>query len=139
LRPGSGPPLGGGSYSLYGFSVLQTQFSAVLISSLLEAKLQLGDPVDSSFLSTCDEIAINIACRDILRQCLVPQLAMFTGFNVSGLAVNAISPGVVQAAIDQFDQKVRDLLMKFESLGGVGSTSSVEYEQDTLGVNPEGP
>jgi hypothetical protein len=133
-----GAVLGGGSYSLYGFSILQTQLASVLNSSLTLAKLQLGDPVDTTVLATCNEIALNIACRDVLRQCLSGQLAMYQGFNVSGLGVNAVNPGIVQGAVDAFDKTIQDLLQKFESMGGVGSAPSEEYDQDTLGVDPEG-
>jgi len=132
-----GAVLAGGSYSLYGFSVLQTQLAAVLNSSLVEAKLLLGDPVDNSVLATCNEIALNMACRDALRQCLSGQLAMYQGFNVSGLGVNAINPGIVQGAVDAFDRKVQDLLLRYQSLGGVTSTTQGDWDQDTLGLQAE--
>lgn len=129
-----GAVLGGGSYSLYGFSILQTQLVSVLSSSLTLAKLQLGDPVDNSVLATCNEIALNMACRDVLRQCLIGQTAMYTGFNVSGLGVNATPQSIIEGAADAFDRMVQDLLLRFQSLGGVTSTTQGDWDKDTLGL-----
>jgi hypothetical protein len=134
-----GAVLAGGSYTIYGFSVLQTQLAAILNSSLVEAKLILGDPVDDSLLATCNEIAMNLACRDVAKMCLTgPLLTDGISFSLTGLNINkGQMPGAVEQLAAAFEKKVQDLLLRFQSLGGITSTTQGDWDQDTLGMLAE--